>query len=67
MAAVLASADAVEPLIEEVEGIEIAAINGPHAVTIAGPAEAIAISSRPPSSRALVFSISISTIRSILH
>ena len=42
MAAVLAGVDAVEPLLEKIEGIEIAAINGPRAVTIAGPIEALA-------------------------
>lgn len=42
MAAVLASADMVEKMAELIEGIEIAAINSPRAVTIAGPTAAIA-------------------------
>ena len=42
MAAVLAAADNVQELIAEVEGVEIAAINSPRAVTVAGSAEALA-------------------------
>ena len=42
MAAVLGSAENVKPLTDEVPGVEIAAINSPRAVTIAGPADALA-------------------------
>ena len=42
MAAVLASADVVEKMAELVEGIEIAAINSPRAVTVAGSTAAVA-------------------------
>ena len=42
MAAVLASAEEVETLIEEVDGIEIAAINSPRAITVAGSKDAVA-------------------------
>ena len=42
MAAVLASADVVEKMAELIEGIEIAAINSPRAVTVAGPTAALA-------------------------
>jgi len=42
MAAVLGSAENVQPLADEVPGVEIAAINSPRAVTIAGPSEALA-------------------------
>jgi phthiocerol/phenolphthiocerol synthesis type-I polyketide synthase C len=42
MAAVLGSAESVQHLADEIEGVEIAAINGPRAVTVAGPTEALA-------------------------
>lgn len=42
MAAVLGSAESVQHLADEIPGVEIAAINSPRAVTIAGPAEALA-------------------------
>ena len=42
MAAVFASAESVQPMIAAIDGLEIAAINSPRTVTVAGPAEAIA-------------------------
>ena len=42
MVAVFASADSVQQLIDAVDGIEIAAINSPRAVTVAGATDAIA-------------------------
>ena len=42
MVAALASVDVVEKIAELIEGIEIAAINSPRAVTVAGPAAAVA-------------------------
>ena len=42
MAAVLASVDVVEKMAELIEGIEIAAVNSPRAVTVAGPTAALA-------------------------
>ena len=41
MAAVLGSAEHIQQLIDEVDGIEIAAINSPRAVTVAGPTDAL--------------------------
>lgn len=41
MAAVLANLEGVRELIEEVGGVEVAAINGPRAITVAGSTEAI--------------------------
>ncbi len=42
MAAVFSSVEALQPVIESIEGLEIAAINSPRTVTIAGPTEAVA-------------------------
>jgi acyl transferase domain-containing protein/NADPH:quinone reductase-like Zn-dependent oxidoreductase/NADP-dependent 3-hydroxy acid dehydrogenase YdfG/acyl carrier protein len=42
MAAVFASAESLQPILASIEGLEIAAINSPRTVTIAGPAEALA-------------------------
>jgi len=53
MAAVLASADTVRDLLHLADGIEIAAINSPKAVTIAGPAEALASFQRQAEGRGI--------------
>lgn len=42
MAAVLGSSESVQRLVDEIPGLEIAAINSPRAVTVAGPAETLA-------------------------
>ncbi|WP_398464755.1 SDR family NAD(P)-dependent oxidoreductase [Tardiphaga sp.] len=41
MAAVLAQPDILQPLLDEVAGLEIAAFNSPQAVTVAGPPAAV--------------------------
>lgn len=41
MAAVLASAEGASELIDELDGVELAAINSSRAVTVAGPADAL--------------------------
>ena len=42
MAAVLTPPDKAEELVDEVDGVEIAAINSPRMVTVAGPTDAVA-------------------------
>jgi phthiocerol/phenolphthiocerol synthesis type-I polyketide synthase C len=41
MAAVLSSAESVQPLLDKIHGVELAAINSPRAVTVAGSREGL--------------------------
>ena len=55
MAAVFSAAEALESIVEDIEGLSIAAINSPRTVTVAGSGEALATFKRVAVERGIAF------------